>query len=307
MLSTAKRVIGRIWTHPSNRGGRVAALGRAFAWQTWKRVTRTPVRVRYTDGFDVICHPDSGSASNVFYFNQDFDPEEMALVRRILRPGDGFVDGGANIGIYAMLAASLVGPTGRVVAFEPFPRHGDRLRENAAVNGFGQVRLVAAALTREPGTVSFVTNRDVSNRIQTRTDADADTITVRATTLDAELAEERNFTVGKLDLEGSEIAAFGGAQRMLAKGSPALWILEWNEGLFRKRGHDPMELVAVLAEHGYHPVRLEGDRLVRAEVPRETGNLFAAHADQIPFLEERLRGRPEVAKVRWTLPRPVRP
>jgi FkbM family methyltransferase len=217
----------------------------------------------------------------------------------VLREGDGFIDGGANIGVYAMLAACLVGPAGRVVAFEPFPAHASRLRANAALNGFGQVELLTAALADRSGTVSFVVNRDVSNRIQTRTDADSDTMAVEATTLDEALADLPDFTIAKLDLEGSEIDALRGASRLLHEANPIIWIIEWNVGLIGKRGHRPEELSELLASHGFRLVAVEGDRIVDAQPPRWSGNIVAVHETGIGPLEERLRGRASVAPARW--------
>ena len=298
-------MIGRIWSHPGNRGGRLRALGRSLGWQVYKRFGRRPLRVEFVDGFSVLCFPDSGSASNIFYGNHYFDLDEMTLLRRVLRPGDGFVDGGANIGVYAMLAASLVGRDGRVIAFEPFPAHAARLRANAALNGFDQVELRTAALTDRAGTVSFVTNRDVSNRIQTRTDADSDTITVEATTLDEALAGLPDFTIAKLDLEGSEIDALKGAARLLREAVPQMWIIEWNLGLIGKRGHRPEELTDLLAGHGFRLVAIEGERLVEAEPPRWSGNIIAVHDSAIAAIEERLRTRPSVPGARWKRPRPI--
>lgn len=281
------------------------ALGRALAWQAYKRIGRRPLRIDFVDGFSVLAFPDSGSASNIFYGNHYFDLDEMNLMRRVLRPGDGFVDGGANIGVYAMLAASLVGPGGRVVAFEPFPTHARRLRANAALNGFGQVELRQAALAGRSGRVSFVTNRDVSNRIQTRTDADADTIEVDCTTLDEALADLPPFTIAKLDLEGSEIDALEGAGRLLGEANPALWIVEWNVGLIGKRGHSPAELTERLEGFGFRLVEARGNRLVPAAPPEWSGNIVAVHESALAAVEARLEERPTVAPARWTLPRPA--
>jgi FkbM family methyltransferase len=285
----------------------VRALGRALAWQAYKRIGRRPLRVDFVEGFSVLAFPDSGSASNLFYGNHYFDLDEMTLLRRVLRPGDGFIDGGANIGVYAMLAASLVGPGGRVIAFEPFPTHAERLRANATLNGFAQVELRAAALTDHSGTVLFVTNRDVSNRIQTRTDADTDTIEVLCTTLDEAVAGLPQFTIGKLDLEGSEIDALKGAARLLREGNPGVWIIEWNLGLIGKRGHRAEELTDLLAEHGYRLIAVDGDRVVGAKPPPWSGNIVAVHNSGLVALQQRLMEKPTVPAARWTLPKIAKP
>jgi FkbM family methyltransferase len=304
-LSLARQVFDRIWSHPGNRSGRVRALARALGWQAYKRLGRRPLRVEFVDGFSILCFSDSGSASNIFYGNQYFDLDEMTLLRRALRPGDGFIDGGANIGVYAMLAASQVGPKGRVIAFEPFPTHAARLQANAELNGFDHVELRKAALADRRGTVSFVTNRDVSNRIQTRTDADADTIEVECTTLDEALIELPRFTIAKLDLEGSEIDALTGAARLLREANPALWIVEWNVGLIGKRGHRPAELTERFEAHGFRLVEVRGERLVTAAPPEWSGNIVAVHEGAIPMIEARLKERPAVPSAKWTLPRPA--
>lgn len=263
------------------------------------------MRVDFVDGFSVLCFPGSGSAGNVFYGNQYFELEEMTLLRRVLRPGDGFIDGGANIGVYSMLAASLVGPSGRVIAFEPFPTNADRLAASAALNGFDQIETRKAALAEKSGTVSFVVSRDVSNRIQTRTDADADTVTVEATTLDDAITDLPPFTVVKLDLEGSEIDALKGATRLLGEGGPAIWIIEWNVGLIGKRGHQPAELIDTLTDNGLRLVKPLGDRLTAGTPPQWHGNIIAARESAIPLIEERLRERPTVTAAKWKLPRPT--
>src|ERR1700730_16140389 len=58
-----------------------------------------------------------------------FEPRESALIRHYLKPGMTFVDVGANVGYYTLLAASLVGRRGRVLAFEPSPYVFERLVE----------------------------------------------------------------------------------------------------------------------------------------------------------------------------------
>jgi len=71
-----------------------------------------------------------------------------AWLLRHLHPGQRFVDGGAGYGFFAILAADLVGPDGRVVAYEPNPRLAELCRQSVALNGFqarAAVRAVALA------------------------------------------------------------------------------------------------------------------------------------------------------------------
>jgi FkbM family methyltransferase len=81
-----------------------------------------------------------------------WEPYETSLLLELLRPGDVFVDVGANIGYFSVLAASVVGEEGAVFAFEPDPANYQLLEANAALNNLQHcVRLVPAALSDEAG------------------------------------------------------------------------------------------------------------------------------------------------------------
>lgn len=98
-------------------------------------------------------------ARPVFYFG-DFDPKISWVCRRVLRPGDAAIDLGANIGIVALQMARLVGPEGRVHAFEPQPDLVERLREDAATNGYGNLVLHPVALSDHDGLAHFNVSLD---------------------------------------------------------------------------------------------------------------------------------------------------
>ncbi len=72
-----------------------------------------------------------------------------------LGPGDTVVDIGANIGAFVVLAASTVGPSGRVIAFEPVSATFERLQANVALNGFGNVETCREGVEAEDGTISI--------------------------------------------------------------------------------------------------------------------------------------------------------
>lgn len=79
---------------------------------------------------------DNVSERKFLFMPQFFDRSERALMKERLSNGSGFVDIGANAGIYTMTAAALVGDRGRVLSVEPNPAVLDRLKFNTALNGF---------------------------------------------------------------------------------------------------------------------------------------------------------------------------
>ena len=81
-----------------------------------------------------------------------YELDTARVLKRLLRPGDHFIDGGANIGYFTLLAARLVGPAGRVDAFEPLPENHARLLAHLDLNGLAdRVRVHRLALSDRAG------------------------------------------------------------------------------------------------------------------------------------------------------------
>lgn len=101
----------------------------------WDRVWWRPVgyTARTADRLRMRGHTADLIQRYVYYFGQ-WEPAISRWVRGYVRPGDVVVDVGANVGWYTLLAARLVGPTGRVIAVEASPTIAARLRENVAMN-----------------------------------------------------------------------------------------------------------------------------------------------------------------------------
>jgi FkbM family methyltransferase len=97
----------------------------------------------YPGGGDYIC-------KQAYWFG-DFDPWVDKTLIRLSRPGDIVIDIGANIGTTTLCLARAVGPTGRVIAFEPFPSNFEMLRSNIEANGLQQVEAWPVALSDHTG------------------------------------------------------------------------------------------------------------------------------------------------------------
>jgi FkbM family methyltransferase len=139
------------------------------------------------------------------------------LMRAFLRTGDVFVDVGANIGYYSVLAAHLVGKGGRVHAFEPSERIRNRLYRNVSLNQFSHVDVHAQAVGREAGTVRLVEPVGTSNDGIAYVDAsDFRGIEVESVRLDdIEELRIRPPALLKVDVEGGEPDVFAGATHLL--------------------------------------------------------------------------------------------
>lgn len=241
----------QILRHPNNQSRALRALAKSIWWQGYKRLAKRPITVRLFETMMLRCYPDSVSASNVMYFGDYYEFDEMFFIRRYLRPGDGFIDGGANIGTYSLLAAKIVGPSGRVEAFEPDRIAALRLRENITLNGLSSVKVHEAALSDAPGRFRFAQGWDVSNRLVSLDETGIKTAEVETIRLDDYLEPNIVYKMAKLDLEGSELAALRGARNHIVAANPPVWQLEAMESQLLKQGTSREEVTSFLRDCGY--------------------------------------------------------
>lgn len=164
-----------------------------------------------------------------------FERRAAWLVAGLLRPGDAFLDGGANCGFYACLAAGRVGPTGHVIAVEPDLRLHDQLAEQARLNA-PQLTIRRAALTDEAGHAAFhVPPDDIPDGwglgiASLEPHPEWSTRQVEATTIDLIVENlDRPCTLAKLDLEGHEAQALRGARHALQTGQLESLLVEVND------------------------------------------------------------------------------
>ncbi len=232
---------------PTERGGyRLARLARRLVPRSqWRGVFTTGDGVRLA--LDLATYPDVAMAAGVY------ELDTVRLLRKLLRPGMHFVDGGANIGFFSCRAARLVGPTGRVDAFEPDPINRRRFEENLARNGFAEaVHVHPLAISDRAETLTFhrpaaetKRNHGETSRFPPR-DVPTEAFEVTAVRLDEAL--DRVPDVVKLDLEGSEPLALAGARGWIASDRPPTWIVEHNPEAGERGGYRPGDVWRALSD-----------------------------------------------------------
>jgi FkbM family methyltransferase len=144
---------------------------------------------------------------------------EIAIFREVdrLRPGQVFVDAGANIGFYTVLAGQRVGPSGTVIAIEMIPTTAGILRTHVSTNRLTNVHVVEGALS-DVADQEIVASLPLEQHGQASiTRSGGREVRVRTTTLAAVLASVDVVDLMKLDLEGAELMALRGASNALHK------------------------------------------------------------------------------------------
>ncbi len=204
------------------------------------------------DGFQIYAMP-SDAAVGRHVAVGEYEADVTAVFRRVLRPGMGVLDIGANIGWFTMLSASLVGPGGFVLAMEPNPANARLLEASRRLNGFAHVMVSQTAAGQATGLLALYAQD--SNGM---TAAPPDTLdgllaarTVPCVPADALVPTERPIGLVKVDVEGAEYLALKGAEATLARNRPVV-ISEFSPSLMPGiSGVDGTEYLRWLAGLGY--------------------------------------------------------
>jgi FkbM family methyltransferase len=243
----SKNVVRFTWAHPANRGRRLRAVYRAVRFQVRGRLLNKPTLAPLGNRSHVWALPHRVGASMVLYANPPNYPEMLAW-RRVLRPGDIFVDVGSNIGAYAIWAAEQGAD---VIALEPALDTFELLRRNIALNGY-RVEAIQAAAGAASGSARFTSGRDCGNRLDP-----GGSVEVPIVTLDA-IIGGRTVAGLKIDVEGFELDVLLGCGQALSEQRIKLVQLEWNRTSQGAAGTDRRPVADLLASYGYRLYRPDG-------------------------------------------------
>jgi FkbM family methyltransferase len=177
-------------------------------------------------GYQVCVEPRDTDFAQAILATRDYEPHVRRVVRDHLRAGDVFVDVGANVGAVAFLAATIVGPAGRVLAVEPNPDNLQLLYRGILLNRFTHVEVLPYAASDRRGVFALTGGTSNTHVVGPRA-ADEPGLFVQAVALDEALAHLPRVDFVKMDIEGHEPQAFDGFRRTIARDRPTL-LVEFN-------------------------------------------------------------------------------
>ncbi len=222
----------------------------------WEKLGKS-VTVSWLEGLRIRLFP-GNETSHVLFLTGLYEPNEFLWLDRFLAPGMTVIDGGANMGLYALYCARRIAPGGLVLAVEPSARELARLEGHVALNRLDNVRVIRQGLAATPGEGRLRIAAEWNaghNTLGNFGYAETEQIGVEAvplTTID-KLADKEGLTrvdVVKLDLEGSELAALKGARQTLRRFRPAV-LVEATDRTLRHQGASRAALLRQLEDFGY--------------------------------------------------------
>lgn len=162
------------------------------------------------------------------FFEKEYEPRVVHLLRKHLLPGYTFVDVGAHVGYFSLMASNLVGPSGRVLSFEPDAANYERLRQHVVRNEKQNIAVLKLALSDKSGEMKFLINpfNDGGHSLESFPGYQAlRAENVRTATLDDVLVNRfpgLPIHLLKIDVEGHQLHVLKGMRRTLQAYSPKL-------------------------------------------------------------------------------------
>jgi FkbM family methyltransferase len=151
-----------------------------------------------------------------------FEYEKRILFEKTVMEGSVVFDIGAHVGFYTLLSSLLVGPKGRVFAFEPVPKNISYLREHVRLNQATNVTIIEAAVTDFDGLARFKENEDsTKGHLEPEGGLEVETVS-----LDRLISRGKTPfpQFMKIDVEGSEMLVLSGSRSIIAKAHPTIFL-----------------------------------------------------------------------------------
>ncbi len=251
-----------------------------------------PIVASAADGFSLELHLADKIDRRIYYTGHYERPTEV-LFKRLLPGAKCFVDIGANNGYFVILAATLMGPGSRALAFEPFSATFARLERNIQVSGVQGIATFKVALSNvtenrtmfsEQSTLGMSTFA-ASDRTQGASE------TVACDTFDNVWANQDGGTIDlvKMDIEGAELLVLEGMTDTLRQRNFRNMFIEVHPKQIRGLGGEPRRVAEMLAGSGYLLLERRAGKLVDLDVEA----FFASsvgHRFIVATQDESLRG-----------------
>ncbi len=243
-----------------------------YAWLTHKFVARTVFGAKMSgDTVDII-------QQYIYYFGV-WEPHLTRWIAQRLAPGDTFIDVGANIGYYSLLASAVVGESGAVVALEASPKNFAVLQSNLIRNRVRNVRALNVAVSDSRGVATIFHGPESNAGLTTILEEQArkegfefeSDVSAAPLSVILQPHEVKTARLIKIDVEGAEWLVAAGMGPLLSSGRADLEIMiEVNPDLLAQQGKQAEDLLRIFLDAGFHAYALENDYSALAYLPPYT-------------------------------------
>ncbi len=276
-------------SHPLNQKRKLKSLFNYFILGLYMRLNKEAMFIHNYIHETKLLVGKKSTSSQLQYFNSLNDFSEMSFLLHFLNHNDTFVDVGANVGVYTILAAGV--SNAKVIAIEPSKETLSILKENIKINSLSnKVEVIEKAIGDKPGNVLFTQNLEAVNRIIRKEDSSVSSFEVVKTTLDI-LLEQKNANLIKIDVEGYEVNVLKGSKAVLLNPELKAIIIETN-GLANKYELNEASIFSLLDDVGFIPFKylpLDGRKLIKLNIDKDIIDHNTIFIRDLEFVKAKLK------------------
>jgi FkbM family methyltransferase len=246
----------KFWMHhPAVKAAPRTVLMRVFQWEIIKHMKQSIVCVPLNERVQVFVRPikGRGTPGAIFIFREAYEKHLLIAIKQYVKPGSMVMDIGANIGYWTTMLADVVGPEGRVFAYEPSPENAVLLRAGAAASGVDAIvtlGLYALGATEDSMILFCPPDSGLSSLSQVTPEDRSVSVPVHCLDRVWQESGSPKISFVKMDVEGAEVLIFRGAVTFFQQCRPIV-TCEVNDLRLRKLGSSRAELFEILREMGY--------------------------------------------------------
>lgn len=203
-------------------------------------------------GFKVFVDPHDQVISRLIKKHGFYDKKGSLIIKNALKKGDVFVDVGAHIGYFSLMAALKIGNRGCVFAFEPAPVNFHLLLRNINLNKFQNITAIRKAVFDKKKKINLYFSKTNTGDHRVFDSGDnRNFLKIEAINLD-DFFDKRNERIDfiKIDVQGSEIKVLEGMKKILKKEKLKMFIEFWPYGI-KMNGDDPKRLLDLILKNGF--------------------------------------------------------
>lgn len=272
-----------ITTHPLTKKSKFKALLRFFKRGVMIRLHTCPMVYPFVNHTNLLIGKGMSTAELQIYTGLS-EFQEMSLLLHLLRKDELFVDVGANVGVYTILASGV--GQAKSISIEPIPGTFYHLENNIKLNNLAnKVKALNIGVGKEKSVLKFTENLDAVNHVK-QVNEEGPGIDVPVESLDEILKDERPVIL-KIDVEGYETKVLQGALKILEKETLKVVIIELN-GLANRYNFDENWIHQTLLDYGFSIFIY--DPFTRRLTKQEEGKSYnTIYIRDLPLVEERVK------------------
>jgi FkbM family methyltransferase len=238
-----------IWNHPLNKNYRWKSIAKFLSWQSLSYLTHSTIVFPWVEEAKLSLNKgDSGLSGNLYVGLMEY--KDMLFLMHLLRDNFLFVDVGANMGSYTVLASKVC--NSKTIAFEPIHHSFVRLLEQIKINDIEEkVQAKEIGIGSHSGKLFFTNNLNAMNKVTTECNS-PNAIEVPISKLDDEVTISSNCVI-KIDVEGYEYDVLKGCQTLLKSGDIIALIIELNSSS-TEFGHSINEIHDLIIQNNLTPI-----------------------------------------------------